>query len=227
MSCRRLLRVAFGLGTILFSAIVLLGGYGRSAATGPETPIASSPSRSACRSIMPYRSPTRPPTTTRPRPRITTSTIRLPSPRAPSRASPTSWNCSPAAVGAMGVHLVRRRPFSTNPGRLGVPVNTDQNLSDGTSTLFHFNAATAPACVGGGGQIANMNVYSNVTGIVTGTGIQTGNAQFWGTNYTAANTFNVPNASGTNYDWGDGPAPITTTASCRSATMVHRRHCSP
>ena len=90
-------------------------------------------------------------------------------------------------------------PFSTDPTKLGVPTSPGGVVGDGTT--FHYGVGS----IGGGGQIANMNVYTNVAGITTGTGIQTGNAQFWGTNYNATNVFNVPNGSGTNYDDGDNP----------------------
>ena len=45
-------------------------------------------------------------------------------------------------------------------------------------------------------NVANMNVYSNVKGIVTGTGLKGGNIEFWPNNYGPANSANVPNASG-------------------------------
>jgi len=51
--------------------------------------------------------------------------------------------------------------------------------------------------------LANMNVFSNKGGIVTGTGIGTGNIEFWSDNYTTANSAAVPGASGSTYDFGD------------------------
>ncbi len=51
--------------------------------------------------------------------------------------------------------------------------------------------------------ITSMNVASNVVGIVTGTGLTTGNIEFWSTNYSAPNAVPIPNASITNYDFGD------------------------
>ena len=44
-------------------------------------------------------------------------------------------------------------------------------------------------------NVANMNVYSNVKGIVTGTDLAGGNIEFWPNNYGPANSANVPNAS--------------------------------
>ena len=54
-------------------------------------------------------------------------------------------------------------------------------------------------------NVANMNVYSNVKSIVTGTGLAGGNIEFWPHNYGPANSANVPNASGQVYDFGDDP----------------------
>ena len=54
-------------------------------------------------------------------------------------------------------------------------------------------------------NVANMNVYSNVKGIVTGTALEGGNIEFWPHNYGPGNSANVPNASGQTYDFGDDP----------------------
>ncbi len=54
--------------------------------------------------------------------------------------------------------------------------------------------------------VANLNVYSNVKGIVCGTGMAGGNIEFWSHNYGTANVANVPNASDQVYDFGDEPA---------------------
>ena len=87
-------------------------------------------------------------------------------------------------------------PFCTNAADLGIPTAT-------SGTVFHYGTGS----VNGGGQIQDMNVYSNVAGITTGTNISTGNAQFWGTDYATGNSYNVPNASGTTFDWGVHPIP--------------------
>ena len=58
-------------------------------------------------------------------------------------------------------------------------------------------------------NVANLNVYSNVKGIVTGTGLAGGNIEFWPNNYGPANAAQVPNASAQVWDFGDqlsGPA---------------------
>ena len=52
-------------------------------------------------------------------------------------------------------------------------------------------------------NVASMNVYSNVSGIVTGTGISGGNIEFWPNNYGPANAKNVPNADSAKFDFGD------------------------
>jgi lysophospholipase L1-like esterase len=73
--------------------------------------------------------------------------------------------------------------FTTNGARVGVP----------TSWLFQQ-------------QVANMNVFSNAPGVTTGTGIATGNIEFWPSNYNQSNAINIPGASAANFDFGDGGA---------------------
>ncbi|MCZ8190879.1 MAG: Ig-like domain-containing protein [Microcystis sp. LE19-338.1B] len=51
--------------------------------------------------------------------------------------------------------------------------------------------------------VNNMNVESNVPGIVTGQGITTGNIEFWPYNYYPENTVNIPGANPSTYDFGD------------------------
>ena len=51
--------------------------------------------------------------------------------------------------------------------------------------------------------VANMNVASNVAGIVTGNGIATGNIEFFGGDYSAPNALSIPNGSATLFDFGD------------------------
>src|ERR1035441_2641638 len=55
-------------------------------------------------------------------------------------------------------------------------------------------------------NVANMNVLSNVKGIVAGTGLAGGNLEFWPNNYGPANSANVPNASAQVWDFGDEPS---------------------
>ncbi len=73
--------------------------------------------------------------------------------------------------------------FTTEIKKIGVPT-----LASGAS--FQCN-------------VASMNVYSNVSGIVAGTGIVGGNIEFWPNNYGPHNAKNVPNADSGKYDFGD------------------------
>ena len=84
-------------------------------------------------------------------------------------------------------------PFATTASKLGVP-----NATSGI--VYYYDAAGLLP-----GQVRNMNVYSNVPGLVGSdrTGVTTGNVEFWATDYSASNANNVPNASGSTYDWGD------------------------
>lgn len=76
--------------------------------------------------------------------------------------------------------------FTDRLGQLGVPT-----LASGA----HFQQ-----------NVGNLDVYSNVRGIVTGTNLAGGNIEFWPNNYGTASSASVPNASGDVYDFGDEPA---------------------
>lgn len=65
--------------------------------------------------------------------------------------------------------------------------------------------------------VGSMNVESNVGGIVTGTGIATGNIEFWHNCYGTANEIGIPGAAG-NYDFGDDNR---FTNSCYGSMQVH------
>ena len=54
-------------------------------------------------------------------------------------------------------------------------------------------------------NVTNLDVFSNVKEIVTGTGLAGGNIEFWPNNYAPGNGANVPNASGDVFDFGDQP----------------------
>jgi hypothetical protein len=73
--------------------------------------------------------------------------------------------------------------FTQNPKHMGIP------------TGVHNLVFQQP--------VQRMNVVSNVAGIKNATGLNTGNIEFWSTNYGVANTAGVPNASDTTYDTGD------------------------
>lgn len=55
-------------------------------------------------------------------------------------------------------------------------------------------------------KVANMNVISNVEGIVTGAGLKGGNIAFWPDNYGPPNSAAIPNASSELWDFGDQPS---------------------
>ena len=65
----------------------------------------------------------------------------------------------------------------------------------GVPTLFNENFFQGP--------IANMNVFSNVAGVQNGTGIQTGNIEFWPWNFDGVNEAGIPGADGNTLDFGD------------------------
>ncbi len=55
-------------------------------------------------------------------------------------------------------------------------------------------------------NVAHLNVFSNVKGLVTGTGLDGGNIEFWPNNYGQNNAAKVPNASSATFDFGDEPS---------------------
>ena len=55
--------------------------------------------------------------------------------------------------------------------------------------------------------VKSMDVFSNVSSITSGTGITTGNIEFWPDNYGVINVANVAGASSDIYDFGDETAP--------------------
>jgi sialate O-acetylesterase len=78
---------------------------------------------------------------------------------------------------------VSMNAFTGDAGKIGVPT-----FSSGAR--FQQN-------------VANLNVYSNVKGVMTGTNMSGGNLEFWPNNYGPQNSANVPNASGDTFDFGD------------------------
>ncbi|MBL8818814.1 MAG: 9-O-acetylesterase [Planctomyces sp.] len=56
-------------------------------------------------------------------------------------------------------------------------------------------------------KVTSMDVFSNINGIASGTGITTGNIEFWPHNYGMINTAEVPGASSDIYDFGDETSP--------------------
>lgn len=66
-----------------------------------------------------------------------------------------------------------------------------------------------------------MTVISNVAGVATGTSITTGNIEFWPSDYNATNAANVPNASATAFDFGDGGATATPGNNGHGSFQIH------
>ncbi len=89
------------------------------------------------------------------------------------------------AAGALQYVFASMNAFTTDASMIGVP-------STSTGAFFQQN-------------VANMNVASNVSGVVTGTGIATGSLEFWHYDYGTSNTAGVPGASNSVYDTGDQP----------------------
>jgi hypothetical protein len=52
--------------------------------------------------------------------------------------------------------------------------------------------------------VSNMNVFSNAAGVVNGTGIGSGNIEFWQFDYSRNNSAGIPGATNS-YDFGDSP----------------------
>jgi sialate O-acetylesterase len=80
---------------------------------------------------------------------------------------------------------VSMNAFTDDPGKISVP-------AFGSGAHFQQN-------------VADMDVYSNVKGVVTGTHLNGGNIEFWPNNYAPQNSANVPNASSDVFDFGDQP----------------------
>lgn len=70
-------------------------------------------------------------------------------------------------------------------------------------------------------DVKNMDVFSNVGSIVTGTALSGGNIEFWPNNYGQSNSAHVPNASDTVYDFGDQP---TEPADGYGSMQVHNHN---
>ena len=89
--------------------------------------------------------------------------------------------------------------FTDDLGKIGVPVF-------GSGAVFQQN-------------VTNMDVFSNVKGVVTGMNLTGGNLGFWPNNYDKGNAANVPNASGEHPLISAIPAPIPRTAT--GSMQVH------
>jgi len=68
-------------------------------------------------------------------------------------------------------------------------------------------------------KVTNMNVVSNVAGIATGTGLTTGNVEFWSSNYGTATGLAGIGGDGATFDYNDTP-----TAAGNQRTMQIHNH---
>jgi len=80
---------------------------------------------------------------------------------------------------------VSTKAFTDDLGKIGVPT---------VASAAHFQQ-----------NLEDLDVYSNVRGIVTGTNLAGGNIEFWPNNYGPENAAGVPNASNSTFDFGDQP----------------------
>lgn len=90
-----------------------------------------------------------------------------------------------------------------------------------TDSLDKIGVPTAASGANFQRDVANLNVYSNVRSIVVGTNLAGGNIEFWPSNYGQNNGANVPNASGSVYDFGDQPAD---TSAGYGSMQVHNHN---
>ncbi|MGN0847353.1 MAG: GDSL-type esterase/lipase family protein, partial [Kiritimatiellia bacterium] len=77
--------------------------------------------------------------------------------------------------------------FSPDVRKFGVPISADRAAKQA--------------------WVKNMDVKSNVAGIVNGTNMDGGFIEFWHMNYSNPNAFGVPGASDNTYDFGDSMTP--------------------
>lgn len=84
---------------------------------------------------------------------------------------------------------------TTSYAWVSVDAFTNDVRKIGVPTLFNENYFQ--------GSLSNMNVFSNVSGVQNGVGIQTGNIEFWPWNYGNANKANIPGAEDSTFDFGD------------------------
>jgi hypothetical protein len=92
------------------------------------------------------------------------------------------------SAGATNWVYVSMDTFTADASLLGVP-------KTGSGGFFHF---------GNIGSVTNANIFSNMGGVTTGTGINTINLEFWSSNYGGGNQHGVPGANGGTFDFGDG-----------------------
>lgn len=87
------------------------------------------------------------------------------------------------ATGDLQYAYVSMDAFTQDASKIGLPVS-------GNGAFFQQ-------------RVGHMNVVSNKGGIVTGSGLTSGNIEFWPNNYGKENTTGVPGANASGYDFGD------------------------
>jgi len=83
--------------------------------------------------------------------------------------------------------FVSMKAFTSDAAKIGIPT---------VSSGAHFQQ-----------RVEDMEVISDVAGIVSGSAIATGNIEFWPNNYGQGNSGGIPGASSGTYDFGDSPGP--------------------
>lgn len=91
-----------------------------------------------------------------------------------------------------------------------------------TSNIGHIGLPIANNGVSFQRLVSNMNVVTNSANVVTGSGIATGNIEFWPTNYSTANSAAIPNASDTDFDFGD----VISSSGIYASFQVHNHGAS-
>jgi len=104
--------------------------------------------------------------------------------------------------------------------RVGYCLELNSNWVWVSMDTFTSSAALTGVPVGSTGfqqTLNNLNVNTNVAGVVTGSGISTGNIEFWSSCYTETNGLGLPGANGGLYDFDD----IRETDNCYGSMQVH------
>ena len=116
-------------------------------------------------------------------------------------------------------------PFRRVAYLLELKKSTDAETSYIWTSMDTFSPLASRVCVPNTASgaffqqnVANLTVQSNVAGIVNGSNLATSNIEFWPSNYNGSNAANVPGASGTAFDFGDGNAG---TAAGYGSMQVH------
>ena len=88
--------------------------------------------------------------------------------------------------GDVNYAFVSMDAFTQDAGKIGIP-------TAGSGAFFQQD-------------VNNMDVFSDVKGVVAGQGLEGGNIEFWPNNYLPNNSAKVPGASDSLFDFGDEPS---------------------